>query len=147
LIEDAVARSPEETESAGRRLAGGLTATDVVYLLGGLGAGKTCFARGLASGLGASPREVASPTFAIVHEDAAPGGGLVLRHLDLYRIPDVVPELEALGIPETLAGVPVAVEWPGEAMRKLLAPTVEVTLERMADGARRITIRRTPPDN
>ena len=123
MIEDAVARSPEETESAGRRLAGGLTATDVVYLLGGLGSGKTCFARGLASGLGASPREVASPTFAIVHEYAAPGGGLVLRHLDLYRIPDVVPELEALGIPETLAGVPVAVEWPGAAMSFCLLPS------------------------
>ena len=142
MIEDAVARSPEETERAGRRLASGLNATDVVYLLGDLGSGKTCFARGLASGLGASAREVASPTFAIVHEYAAPDGGLVLRHLDLYRIPDVEPELEALGVPETLAGVPVAVEWPGEAMRKLLAPTVEVTLERMADGARRIAIRR-----
>ena len=87
MIEDAVARSPEETESAGRRLAGGLTATDVVYLLGGLGSGKTCFARGLASGLGASAREVASPTFAIVHEYASPGGDVVLRHLDLYRVP------------------------------------------------------------
>ena len=146
MIADGVARSPEDTENAGRRLAGVLTATDVVYLLGDLGSGKTCFARGLATGLGASPREVASPTFAIVHEYAAPGGGLVLRHLDLYRIPDLVPELEALGVPETLSGAPVAVEWPGAAMRKLLAPTVEVTLDRMADGTRRITIRRTPPD-
>jgi tRNA threonylcarbamoyladenosine biosynthesis protein TsaE len=142
LSEDSVARSPEETESAGRRLAGGLTGADVVYLVGDLGAGKTCFARGLAAGLGAPVEEVASPTFAIVHEYAAPGGGLVLRHLDLYRIRDLARELEVLGIPDALAGAPLAVEWPGGALREVLPPTIEVTIERMADDARRISILR-----
>ena len=49
-------------------------AGDVVYLTGELGAGKTAFARGIARGLGAPAREVASPTFALLHEYAGGGG-------------------------------------------------------------------------
>jgi tRNA A37 threonylcarbamoyladenosine biosynthesis protein TsaE len=46
-------------------------------------------------------------------------------------------------VPDTLAGAPVAVEWPGEAIRKLLPPTVEVTIVRAAgDGERTIRIDR-----
>ncbi|HBR08831.1 MAG TPA: tRNA (adenosine(37)-N6)-threonylcarbamoyltransferase complex ATPase subunit type 1 TsaE, partial [Clostridiales bacterium] len=41
---------------------------DVVALYGGLGAGKTAFVRGLAEGLGLDPREVSSPTFALINE-------------------------------------------------------------------------------
>ena len=47
-----VTRSEEETERLGELLAETLSSDDVVYLEGGLGAGKTCFARGVARGAG-----------------------------------------------------------------------------------------------
>jgi len=137
-----VARSEKETERAARDLALHLAPGDVVYLEGELGAGKTCFARGLAAGLGAAPRQVASPTFSLVHEYAGAAGAIVLRHLDLYRVKDQTAELEALGVPDVLAGAPVAVEWPGAALRRMLPPTVEVRIDLQPDGSRRISIGR-----
>lgn len=135
-------RSEEETEHVGQRLACEISADDVVYLIGNLGAGKTCLARGLARGLGASVREVASPTFAIVHEYAGPGGRIVLRHLDLYRLKDRTEDLEILGLPEIVAGAPAAVEWPDGAIRRLLPPTHEIVLQILPDGSRQITARK-----
>ena len=80
-----VTGSEAETENLGRRLAGRLSSGDVIYLEGDLGAGKTCLARGIALGLRASPREIASPTFAILHEYAGEDGVIVLRHTDPKR--------------------------------------------------------------
>lgn len=141
-----IARSEEETEEIARVLARGLSASDVVYLVGDLGAGKTTFARGLAAGLGAVAREVASPTFAILHEYAGPGGAVVLRHLDLYRLADRARDLAILGLPDAVAGAPVAVEWPGEAIRAALPPTVQVSLVAESEDARRISIHRAPQE-
>ncbi len=140
-----ISKSEAETEEVARKMARDLSASDVIYLIGDLGAGKTTFARGLAAGLGAVAREVASPTFAILHEYASPGGEVVLRHLDLYRLADRASDLEILGLPDALAGAPVAVEWPGEAIRAALAPTVSVTIAAESGDARRISIRRASP--
>lgn len=138
---ETVTRSASETEALGERLAAGLSAGDVVFLEGELGAGKTAFARGLARGLGASEREVASPTFALLHEYAGSDGAIVLRHLDLYRLPDSERELEVLGLPESVLGAPVCIEWPRPAVRKILAPTVEVRIEAEPGGeGRRVSI-------
>lgn len=139
-----LSRSEEETETFGRELARTLSADDVVYLVGDLGAGKTALSRGIAAGLGAAPREVASPTFAILHEYASEGGSIVLRHLDLYRLADRAADLAILGLPAAVAGAPIAVEWPGEAVRETLPPTVEVWLDVLPDGGRRIVVRRPP---
>jgi tRNA threonylcarbamoyladenosine biosynthesis protein TsaE len=133
-------RSEEETEELGRRLAADLTSSDVVYLVGELGAGKTCLARGVARGLGAAVREVASPTFAILHEYGGAGGEIRLRHLDLYRLEDRARDLEILGLPESVSGAPVVVEWPGTAIRKTLPPTIEIRIDTLPDGARRIAV-------
>ena len=139
---EAVARSALETEQLGEELARRLTAADVVYLEGDLGAGKTTFVRGIARGLGAPERQVASPTFALLHEYVDAGGAVRLRHLDLYRLSDAARELDVLGIPDALAGAPVCVEWPKAALRVALPPTWEVRLEAMPDESRRVAIRR-----
>ncbi len=137
---EVLSRSELETEELGESLAAELRPDDVVYLVGELGAGKTCLARGVARGLGATVREVASPTFAILHEYAGADGAIRLRHLDLYRLKDRARDLEILGLPESITGAPVVVEWPGEAIRRALPPTIEVRLEALPDGARRLTI-------
>jgi len=139
------ARGEAETESVAETLAGELGRDDVVYLEGDLGAGKTTFARGLARGLGARAREVASPTFALVNEYADDSGAIVLRHLDLYRIADKRRDLEGLGLPDSVAGAPVCIEWPRTAIRGLLPPTIEVRIETESGGAsRRITLAWAP---
>ncbi|HWZ86823.1 MAG TPA: tRNA (adenosine(37)-N6)-threonylcarbamoyltransferase complex ATPase subunit type 1 TsaE [Thermoanaerobaculia bacterium] len=138
---ETVTRSAAETEALGERLAASLSEKDVVYLEGDLGAGKTAFARGLARGLGAAEREVASPTFALLHEYAGADGGIVLRHLDLYRLSDSARELEVLGLPDSVSGAPVCVEWPRVAVRGLLAPTVEIRIQTEPGGeSRRVSI-------
>lgn len=133
--------SEAETEAFGRELATQLSSDDVVYLIGELGAGKTALSRGIAAGLGAAPREVASPTFAILNEYASPNGVIVLRHLDLYRLVDRTRDLEVLGLPEAVAGAAAAVEWPGAAIRQALPPTVEVQLSAREGGERLIVVR------
>jgi tRNA threonylcarbamoyladenosine biosynthesis protein TsaE len=145
LSPEHVTRSEEETERLGERFAKTLSIDDVVYLEGALGAGKTCFARGVARGLGAEPRQVASPTFALLHEYAGAGGALVLRHLDLYRLEDSARELEVLGLPESASDAPILVEWPGRALANLLPPTCEVSIAPAPDGSRRISIARREP--
>jgi tRNA threonylcarbamoyladenosine biosynthesis protein TsaE len=144
LKRDAVTRNEEETEAFGESLAADLSSGDVVYVVGDLGAGKTCLARGVARGLGAAAREVASPTFAILHEYAGADGRIRLRHLDLYRLKDRSEELEVLGLPESVAGAPIVVEWPGQAVRKALPPTMEIRIDRLEDGARRIAVGSQP---
>ncbi|HEY3124394.1 MAG TPA: hypothetical protein VGK70_10085, partial [Thermoanaerobaculia bacterium] len=59
-----------------------------------------------------------------------------------YRLKDEESDLAILGLPESVRDAPVAVEWPGQAIRKLLPPTIEVTIEPRSDGTRSITIGR-----
>ena len=76
-------RSPEETfelaSDFGKNAQPGL----VIGLIGDLGAGKTQFVKGFASGLGISER-VHSPTFTLVNEYHT--GRVRCFHLDLYRL-------------------------------------------------------------
>ena len=87
-------------------------------------------------------REVASPTFALLHEYAGADGTIVLRHLDLYRLQDDARDLAALGLPDAVAGAPVCVEWPRNALLALLPPTLEVEICAEPDEGRRIRVAR-----
>ncbi len=98
------------TEALGARLAPLLRAGDVVTLSGGLGAGKTSFARGVLAALGLE-EEAPSPTFAIVQPYAPPEVRLPVLHIDLYRLDDP-REMDELGIDEALADSALLVEWP-----------------------------------
>lgn len=102
------AASAEETKAWGRKLACLLFPGAVVGLEGELGAGKTCFVKGLASGLGLDEDEIASPTFTLIAEHYR--GRIPLYHIDLYRMAGA--EVEELGIDEYLYGQGVTViEW------------------------------------
>lgn len=104
-----VTRSSDETHAFARTLASALRPGDVLLLEGDLGAGKTTFVRGLAEGLGASPDEVSSPTFTLLHEYA--GQDVRLYHADLYRLTPAA--VDDLGLEEAVGtGGILAVEWP-----------------------------------
>ncbi|MDX9979782.1 MAG: tRNA (adenosine(37)-N6)-threonylcarbamoyltransferase complex ATPase subunit type 1 TsaE [Lentisphaeria bacterium] len=138
-----VSESDRETEAIGQRLARQLRPGMVVALEGDLGAGKTVLSRGIARGLGIE-EPVTSPTFTVVQEYTCPSG-LLLYHLDMYRIDDETAAL-AFGIEEFLYapdGVTV-VEWP-ERIAGLLgedAATARVRLEHLAEGKRRLVLPR-----
>ena len=104
-----VCASEEETRASGRDLAGRIAANATLSLEGMLGAGKTCFVKGLAEGLGIDPGGVSSPTFTLVHE--YPGGRLPLVHFDFYRL-NSEGELAGLGYEEYFLSPGVrAIEW------------------------------------
>lgn len=102
--------SPEETEGLARILGRLCQGGEVMALAGELGAGKTCFARGLARGL--DIREpITSPSYVLVK---AYEGRLHFCHADFYRLenpgesgpggnlPEESPDLASLGLDDYL---------------------------------------------
>jgi tRNA threonylcarbamoyladenosine biosynthesis protein TsaE len=100
-------RSPHETKSWGRRLASLLEGGELLGLIGDLGAGKTCFIKGLARGLNLREEDILSPTFTMIQEHH---GRVPLYHIDLYRLEEAT--LDDLGLREYLFSEGIAaVEW------------------------------------
>ncbi len=101
-------KSPAATALLAVRLAPLLKAGDVLALEGGLGGGKTHFARALIQALGVT-EDVPSPTFTLVQVyDAA---GFPIWHCDLYRL-DAPEEAEELGLEDAFADALCLIEWP-----------------------------------
>jgi tRNA threonylcarbamoyladenosine biosynthesis protein TsaE len=125
------------TEAAGASLAAVLRAGDVVTLSGGLGAGKTSFARGVLAALGLAG-EAPSPTFAIVQPYAPPEVRLGVLHIDLYRVDDPA-ELDELGIDEARYDSALLIEWPEQAGPDRWPDALALTLVPMPGGGRRLT--------
>ncbi len=104
--------SPEDTSRFAVNLSEHLRPGDVILLQGGIGAGKTHFARSLVQALQASTgtvEDVPSPTFTLVQTYDV--GTTELWHADLYRLshPD---EIEELGLTEAFETAICLVEWP-----------------------------------
>lgn len=120
-------------EALGRELAPTLEPGCVLALVGGLGAGKTRFAKGLAAGLDFAG-EVTSPTFSLVHEYL--GGRLPVFHFDFYRLES--PEaLLAIGWDEFLeAGGVVVAEWADRFAELLPESARWLHFEVIPDGRR-----------
>ena len=128
--------SPAETEAIGAALAAVLTPGTVIAYTGDLGAGKTAFTRGLARGLGAT-EQVTSPTYTVVNEYLS--GRLPLFHFDMYRL-TCADDLFDIGWEDYLdRGGICAVEW-SENVADAMENAIVVTIEKLGDDARRITI-------
>lgn len=120
--------SEDETIALGERIAAELPATAVVLLIGELGAGKTTLAKGIVQGLGAAtPDDVSSPTFTLIHEYSPS-----VYHIDLYRL-DTAAEVATLGLDEIFdRRAVVLIEW-GERFPELM-PEQRVEIRLRADG-------------
>ena len=109
---------PAATERCGAWLGAHLRPSDVVALVGELGAGKTTLVRGLARGLGVDDCEaVSSPTYLLVIEHP---GRVPLLHADAYLPTKLRGFLDDGGLDYLLDGRAVAVvEW-GDLVRNYL---------------------------
>jgi tRNA threonylcarbamoyladenosine biosynthesis protein TsaE len=129
-----VSKSARQTMNWGKKLGKLVQGGEIIGLVGELGAGKTCFVRGFAEGVGvAKDAWVRSPTFTLINEYS---GRLPVYHIDLYRV--AAPEQqEGLNLREYLYGEGVSlIEWfdylPAEEVDEYL----EISLSHLG-GARR----------
>jgi tRNA threonylcarbamoyladenosine biosynthesis protein TsaE len=127
-----------ETEALGAALGRLMQPGDVLALVGDLGAGKTCLARGVARGLGID-EAVTSPTFILVAEYSS-AAGFPLYHADCYRLEQAEAEAQAIGLDELLLDEGVAiVEWAERIEPLLPADHLRITLITLDDTRRQLT--------
>jgi tRNA threonylcarbamoyl adenosine modification protein YjeE len=126
-----IASSEEGTAAYARQIASMVGPGDLVTLSGGLGAGKTSFARALIRTLTGQPHlDVPSPTFTLMQVYDGPGYQIV--HADLYRVTDET-ELEELGWQEITQSSLVLLEWPERAPSAIHANRLDVELTPLPD--------------
>ena len=146
LCGDFVTSSEDETSALGAHVGAQLLAAGsprALLLEGPLGAGKTCFIRGLVAGIGGD-ENVSSPTFALVHEYNS--GKIPVAHLDFYRLRSE-DEVLALGWDDLVAECIVAAEW-GNRFPGVFPPgSLHLIFEEKSDSCRVITIRTTNSRN
>lgn len=135
---------PDEAATAAlaTRIGAQLRVGDVLTLTGGLGAGKTAFARALITAL-LTPlglvEEVPSPTFSLVQQYQI--GQINLWHFDLYRLSGP-QECYELGLEEAFADGVSLIEWPDRLGALLPGNRLELHLEIPADADSADTRRR-----
>lgn len=136
------AATADSMKAIGRRLGRELSVGDVVGLVGGLGAGKTTLAQGIAQGLNVPPdRHVASPTFALVNEHP---GQVPFAHADLYRVQSTA-ELAELGLDEIFDRAATVIEWIDLFPAAAPADHLVITISIVSDDARALSVRATGP--
>jgi tRNA threonylcarbamoyl adenosine modification protein YjeE len=96
-----------------------------VALRGPLGSGKTELARALIRARAGAAVEVPSPSFTLVQDYAL--AGLVIRHIDLYRLQDAA-EIAELGLAAPEADEVWLIEWPERAGTLLPDDRLDVVL-------------------
>lgn len=138
-----IAPTEADTEKAGAAIASALQVGDIVALGGDLGAGKTCFVRGLARGLGADSSLVRSPTFVLHH--VYPGGRVLLHHLDCYRLGPGA-DLRVIDVDDLVVDALVAVEWAGYTdLRPYTTIPVDIEILSTPASERRLTLGPSAP--
>ena len=125
--------SAKETKEIAYKIGKILTKGTLIVLTGDLGAGKTTFTQGLASGMGIT-KMVTSPTFTIMKVYK---GKLPLYHIDAYRLEGMTQEL---GLEEMMDDDGVCViEWPIFIFDSLPDAYLNVDIKRIRDDIRSLT--------
>lgn len=128
----------------GRQLAKTLAVTDWVAIDGPLGAGKTVLCKGILLGLNFSG-EVASPSYAIVHQYDPPETSIAVAHADLYRL-NHVEELDELGLADDRDCRLTLVEWAERGGGAYVRPSHHIYIEPQPDGSRILTLKTDTDD-
>ena len=126
----------EDIKQAAKQFVEGMGENTVFAFYVKMGAGKTTFIKAVCEELGVDDT-VTSPTFAIVNEYEA-ANGRPIYHFDFYRIKKV-SEAYDMGCEEYFySGHPCFIEWPELIVEVLPEETVDVTIEALPDGERRL---------
>ncbi len=135
-----VTHNQQQTEDFAQQFAKTLVGGETILLNGDLGAGKTHFVKGIARELGID-EVITSPTFALHNQYE--GGRLTLNHFDFYRIMDP-DEAEILGLNEFFCeqGAISCIEWGQNIAELLPHDCIVVTIEKLGETERQITISR-----
>jgi tRNA threonylcarbamoyladenosine biosynthesis protein TsaE len=115
----------------GRRIGALLAAGDVVALRGGLGAGKTTFARGAIEAWTGEAQDAPSPTYTLVQTYEGPRGEL--WHTDLYRLKRSEDAWE-LGLEDAFASAACLIEWPERLEGALPSDRLDIAFAPAGDG-------------
>jgi tRNA threonylcarbamoyladenosine biosynthesis protein TsaE len=128
----------EDIKQAAKQFVETMGENTVFAFYGKMGAGKTTFIKAVCEELGVADT-VTSPTFAIVNEYEA-AGGRPIYHFDFYRIKKV-SEAYDMGCEEYFySGHPCFIEWPELIEEVLPEETVNVTIEALSNGERRLVL-------
>lgn len=147
-----ISHSPEETRAAGRHVAALVQKGDRILLTGPLGSGKTTFVQGLAEGLGVHGAAT-SPSFVLVHEYVIGNRQSILRHIDLYRLPDPAVDMEHVGLHELLDDreAITVIEWaeriPAAVVAEVGKHAPDTVGQEGAQSGRSIRVRFTQSDD
>ena len=140
-----ISKSSDETFRLGERVGRGLKGGELILLSGGLGAGKTIFAKGIMSALDYDPDEVTSPSFTLVNLYNA---RLDVYHIDLWRLDEATDAAIAVGLDDILANdtAVVIVEWADRLRRDDFASeTIGISISGDGDEPRTILIEGKDP--
>lgn len=131
-----ITKDEKETYELGVKIGELLVPGTVLSLNGELGAGKTHFTKGIATGL-CVEEYITSPSFTILNEYE---GRLPLHHFDVYRIEDI-DEMYEIGFDEYLYGDGICVvEWGNMVKDMLPQDTINIIINRLDDNMREIFI-------
>lgn len=135
-----ITNSTQQTQDFAQQFAQTLVGGETILLNGDLGAGKTHFVKGIATGLDIDDI-ITSPTFAL--HNRYEGGRLILNHFDFYRIMDPA-EAEILGLNEFFGDKQsvCCIEWSENVAELLPNNCIIVTIEKIDDNTRQITIQK-----
>ncbi len=136
---ETITKSAKETFEVGRKIGSSLKGSEILALVGELGAGKTTFIQGLANGMGIK-NKIVSPTFILMR--SYEGEKLTLYHLDLYRLEgDIKTQVKELGIDDFWGrndNVTV-VEWADKSKEVFPEKTIWINFEKINEDERKIT--------
>lgn len=138
-----ISNSAEETFRLGERLGSELCGGEVILLSGGLGAGKTLFAKGILGGVGYDVDEVTSPSFALVNLYKTEQ--FDVYHIDLWRTGANEDAAFSVGLEEILENetAVVVIEWAERIGKYPFKSNVyRVNIDGDGDDPRTISIER-----
>ncbi len=138
-----IAKTEKQTFAYAQKLAAKLKGGEVLCLTGDLGAGKTVFTKGIASGLGIT-KIITSPTFVLMKVYGIKNENIKhLIHIDAYRLShgddlEAIGALDYFGKPNCLT----IIEWPERVSEILPKEKIDVKIKILKDNNREISVKR-----